>query len=159
MLDLLMRFFFFFFLHLTGRNASWKQPGRWTLKPPRRLLCFWRGASVGVRRCARRRSSSCGGQGCPRPRGAAFSSWWPLVTERWPQVGGLGCCSSGSRVWLSSYDTRVWLLPGLWDPPKPGSNQCSLHEQVGSQPLNHKASPIFCTSVPPSNILLSSERP
>ena len=62
---------------------------------------------------------------------------------------------SGLRTW----DARVWLLPGLWGPPEPGSNQCSLHEQVGSQPLNHKASPIFCTSVPQSNILLSSEKP
>ena len=41
MLDLQMRFFFF--LHFTGKNASWKQPDRWTLKPPRRLLCFGEG--------------------------------------------------------------------------------------------------------------------
>ena len=60
MLDLLVRLYFFTF---TGKNASWKQPGRWTLKPLRRLLCFWRGASAGVGGCARRLSSSCGEQG------------------------------------------------------------------------------------------------
>ena len=96
-------------------------------------------------------------RGCSWLWRAAFSPQWLPVTEL--QVHGLSRRSSGSRVWLSSCDIRAWLLPGRWDPPEPGSNQRSLHEQVGSQPLNHKASPIFCTSVPHSNILLSSERP
>ena len=132
-------------------------------KAPASSPVFWRGTSVGIRGCARRLSSRCGEQGLllivESSLLIAVASYDGALPVMELQVHRLSRCSSGSRVWLSSCDTQVWLLPGLWDPPEPGSNQRSLHEQVGSQPLDHKASPIFCTSVPHSNILLSSERP
>ena len=42
---------------------------------------------------------------------------------------------------LSNCGSRAQLLRGMWDPPRPGLEPCTLHWQADSQPLHHQGSP------------------
>ena len=74
----------------------------------------------------------------------AFSSCGVLASH----CAGFSCC--GARALehrLSSCGAQAQLLCGMWDPPGPGLEPCSLHGQADSQPLRHQGSPRVCCSL------------
>ena len=89
-------------------------------------------AVLGLRFCARA-FSSCGKRGplFIAVRGPLTIAASP-VTEHRLQTRRLSNCGS-----------RAQLLRGMWDPPRPGLEPCTLHWQADSQPLRHQGSPLF----------------
>ena len=56
---------------------------------------------------------------------------------------------------LSSCGSRVQLLRGMWDLPRPGLEPVSLHWQADSQPLRHQGSPFTYSLVNFGNVYFS----
>ena len=61
-------------------------------------------------------------------------------------LGFRSCGSWALEHWLSSCNAQAYVLPDMWDPPRPGIEPASPVLEADSLPLSHQGSPVFFIS-------------